>query len=224
MIYKDFQDLKLSALGFGNMRLPIIDGKQDQIDEAETEKMYAWAMEHGVNYYDTAWGYHDGKSEIVVGKIIQKYPRDSFYVATKFPGYDLSNFGKHEEIFNTQLEKLQMDYFDFYLFHNVCELNINQYLDDAVSPKEFLVRMKEEGKIRHLGCSVHGNYETTKRFLDAYGDCIEFCQIQLNWIDWDFQNAKKKVELCRERNIPIWVMEPLRGGMLCKLSDEIFQN
>ncbi len=111
MIYKKFQDLELSALGMGAMRLPVGKSYED-IDEAETEKMVAYAMEHGVNYYDTAWGYHDGQSEIVMGRILGKYPRNSYYLATKFPGYDLSNMDKVEEIFEKQLEKCGTEYFD----------------------------------------------------------------------------------------------------------------
>ena len=130
MIYREFQDLKLSALGMGTMRLPLIGGKDECIDEAAAAEMTEYAMKHGVNYYDTAWGYHGGNSETVMGRILKKYPRDSFYLATKFPGYDLANMPKAEEIFEKQLEKCQVEYFDFYLFHNVCEMNINEYLDE----------------------------------------------------------------------------------------------
>ena len=129
MVYKEFQDLKLSALGMGTMRLPLIDGKDEQVDEAKTAEIIAYAFENGINYVDTAWGYHGGNSELVMGKILEKYPRESFYLATKFPGYDLANMPKVEEIFEKQLEKCRVDYFDFYLFHNVCEMNIEQYLD-----------------------------------------------------------------------------------------------
>ena len=115
MIYKKFQNLNLSALGMGTMRLPVIDGDDSRIDEAAAEKMAAYAIEHGVNYFDTAWGYHGGQSELVMGRILKKYPRDSFYLATKFPGYDLSNMDKVEEIFEEQLKKCGVDYFDFYL-------------------------------------------------------------------------------------------------------------
>ena len=107
MIYKDFQNLKLSALGMGTMRLPVIDGDDSRIDEAAAKEMVAYAMEQGVNYYDTAWGYHDGNSELVMGRALKEYPRDSFYLATKFPGYDLSNMDKVEEIFEKQLEKIR---------------------------------------------------------------------------------------------------------------------
>ncbi len=220
MIYKDFQGLKLSALGMGNMRLPIIDGMNDKIDEKAVEEMFDYAIEKGVNYFDTAWGYHDGMSELVVGKLLQKYPRESFYLATKFPGYDVSNMSKVEEIFEKQLEKTGMEYFDFYLFHNVCEVNIDGYLDEKYGIMNYLLKQKENGRIKHLGFSVHGSYDTMKRFMDAYGEHMEFCQIQLNYIDIDFQNAKAKMDMLKEYNIPVWVMEPVRGGKLANLAPE----
>lgn len=219
MVYKNFQDLKLSALGMGAMRLPVIDGNDGKIDEAAAEEMVAYAMEHGINYYDTAWGYHNGNSELVMGKALSKYPRDKFYLATKFPGYDLSNMPKVKEIFEKQLEKCQVKYFDFYLFHNVCEMNIDAYLDEKYGIFDYLMEQKRNGRIKHLGFSAHGGYDVMKRFLDAYGDHMEFCQIQLNYVDWSFQNAKEKVELLKEHNIPVWVMEPLRGGKLATLPE-----
>ena len=220
MIYKQFQDVRLSALGFGCMRLPTAGGNDANIDEAEAAKMIARAMEAGVNYYDTAWGYHAGNSELAVGRILKQYPPDSFYLATKFPGYDLSNMGKVEEIFDKQLEKCQVDYFDFYLFHNVCEMNIDAYLDPKNHIYDSLMARKKAGQIKHLGFSAHGNLDTMKRFLEAYGKDMEFCQIQLNWLDWKFQGARSKVELLDAWGIPVWVMEPLRGGKLASLPDE----
>ena len=220
MIYRDFQDIKLSALGMGAMRLPVVDGDDSRIDEKKAEEMVAYAMENGVNYYDTAWGYHGGNSELVMGKALKNYPRESFYLASKFPGYDLANMDKVEEIFEKQLEKCQVEYFDFYLFHNVCEMNIDAYLDPKYGIFEYLVKQKENGRIRHLGFSAHGKMDVLKRFLDAYGEHMEFCQLQLNYLDWTFQNAKEKVELMREHNIPVWVMEPVRGGKLASLDPE----
>ena len=220
MIYRNFQEIKLSGLGMGAMRLPVIDGDDSRIDETKTQAMVDYAMEQGVNYYDTAWGYHDGHSETVMGKALSRYPRESYYLATKFPGYDLSNMDKVEEIFQKQLEKCGVEYFDFYLFHNVCEMNIDAYLDEKYGIYEYLMKQKEAGRIRHLGFSAHGNLDVMKRFLDAYGKDMEFCQIQLNFLDWTFQGAKEKVELLKEWNIPVWVMEPLRGGKLAKLAAE----
>ncbi len=220
MIYRDFQDLKLSALGMGAMRLPVVDGDDARIDEAAAFEMVDLAMKSGVNYYDTAWGYHNGNSELVMGKALARYPRESFYLATKFPGYDLSNMPKVQEIFEKQLEKCQVEYFDFYLFHNVCEMNIDAYLDPQYGIYEYLLEQKKNGRIRHLGFSAHGDYQVIQRFLDAYGKDMEFCQLQLNYLDWEFQNAKQKVELLDQWNIPVWVMEPLRGGKLASLASE----
>ena len=224
MVYKNFQDLKLSALGMGTMRLPVIGGDDANIDTAAAEKMVDYALENGVNYFDTAWGYHNGNSETVIGHALSRHPRDKFYLATKFPGYDLSNMGKVEEIFEKQLEKCKVEYFDFYLVHNVCEMNIDAYLDPKYGTYDYLVKQKENGRIRHLGFSAHGSYDVMKRFLEAYGEKMEFCQIQLNWLDWSFQDAKAKVELLREYHLPIWVMEPLRGGKLASLPEEKAQK
>lgn len=220
MIYKDFQDIKLSALGMGCMRLPLISDNDSDIDEASVAEMVEYSMKSGVNYYDTAWGYHNGNSELAMGRALKEYPRESFYLATKFPGYDISNMTKVEEIFEKQLEKLQVEYFDFYLFHNVCEKNIDGYLDPANGIHDYLMKQKANGRIKHLGFSCHGTYETMMKFLDAYGDTMEFCQLQLNYIDYDFQKAKMKIEELSRRNIPVWVMEPLHGGKLCNVNEE----
>ncbi len=217
MIYNQFKNIKLSSLGMGCMRLPTIP-ETKQIDMAKTKEMIAYAMSNGVNYYDTAWGYHDGKSEPVMGEILSEYPRDSFYLASKFPGYDVSNFGKIEQIFPKQLERCRVEYFDFYLFHNVCEANIEQYLNPEYRTAEYIKARKADGKIKHIGFSMHATLDTVKRFLEAYGDIIEFAQVQLNWLDWDFQDAKAKVELLNSLQIPIWVMEPVRGGKLCNIA------
>ena len=218
MQYRTFADLRLSHLGFGAMRLPIIDGDEARIDEEAASRMVSAAFAAGINYFDTAWGYHSENSELVMGKILKAYPRDSFYLATKFPGYDPSNLERMEEIFSRQRDKLQTDYFDFYLVHNVCDVNIEYYLKpDLVA---FLREQKSAGKIRHLGFSVHGDLAIMKRFLEAFADDMEFCQIQLNWFDWEFQDAKAKVELLREYNIPFIVMEPLRGGKLAALTED----
>ena len=218
MIYRNFQDLKLSALGMGAMRLPTVGGNDAEVDTAAVQAMVDYAMEHGVNYYDTAWGYHNGNSETALGGALKKHPRESFYLADKFPGYDLSNMGKVKEIFEKQLEKCGVSYFDFYLFHNVCEMNIDAYLNPEYGTYDYLIEQKKAGRIRHLGFSAHGAYPVMKRFLEAYGKDMEFCQIQLNYMDWEFQDAKKKIELLKEYNIPVWVMEPLRGGKLASLA------
>ena len=220
MIYRDFQGIKLSGLGMGNMRLPVVDGNDSKVDLAEAEKIIDYAYEHGVNYFDTAYGYHGGTSEAAVRNALSKYPRESYYLADKFPGYDLSNMPKVKEIFEEQLERCGVDYFDFYLFHNVCELNIEQYLDPQYGIFDYLMEQKRNGLIKHLGFSCHGAMPVLRRFLDAYGEHMEFCQIQLNYVDWSLQHADEKVALLNERNIPVWVMEGVRGGRLVSLPED----
>ena len=222
MIYKDFQNLRLPMLGFGSMRLPLLPGGGDgDVDEAAVAEMVALAMERGANYFDTAYGYHNGNSERVMGRALSRYPRESWLLASKFPGYDVSNIrpDRVEAIFEEQLEKCGVDYFDFYLFHNVYERNVGPYLDPDNRVLEYLLRQKEAGRIRHLGFSAHGFLAVIQRFLDAYGEYMEFGQLQLNYLDWDFQGARAKAEELNRRHIPIWVMEPLRGGRLARLSD-----
>ena len=219
MIYRDFKGKKISLYGMGAMRLPVVEGDDSRIDESATFEMVDYAMEHGVNYYDTAWGYHGGNSERVMGRALARYPRESYYLADKFPGYDLSNMDKVEEIFEEQLRKCGVNHFDFYLFHNVCELNIDSYLDPKYGIHDYLMEQKRNGRITHLGFSVHGSFEVMRRFLDAYGKDMEFCQVQLNYVDWEFQDAKAKIELLRSMGIPCWVMEPVRGGRLANLAD-----
>lgn len=220
MVFRQFQDKRLSALGLGAMRLPVVGGDYAAVDEAAAAEMVDYAMEHGVNYYDTAYGYHDGRSEAVMGKALSRYPRDRYFLADKFPGYDLSNMDKVEAIFEEQLKRCGVEYFDFYLFHNVCEVNIDAYLDEKYGIYAYLMKQKQNGRIRHLGFSAHGGRGVIRRFLDAYGDVMEFGQLQLNYLDWSFQDAKAKMELLNERGIPVWVMEPLRGGRLASLSPE----
>lgn len=220
MIYRSFRGKELSMLGFGTMRLPVVNGEYGRIDEAATAEMVEYALAHGINYFDTAFGYHEGHSESVIGKILSRYPSDSYYLASKFPGFDLDKVRRVEEIFETQLQKCCVDHFDFYLFHNVCDLNIEWYLDEQYGIFRYLVEQKRRGRIHHLGFSCHGDAAMLKRFLNAYGSELEFCQIQLNWLDWKLQDAEEKVNLLNRYGIPIWVMEPLRGGRLVSLTQE----
>lgn len=217
MIYRNFQDKRLSLLGFGTMRLPTCaDGS---IDEAQVQAMTDCAMAHGVNYFDTAYPYHDGKSEVAIGKALSAYPRESWYLATKFPGHQIADSYDPEAIFEEQLKKCGVDYFDFYLLHNVYENSIDTYLDPRWNILGYFKEQKRLGRIRHLGFSAHGGLPTLTRFLDACGEDMEFCQLQINYLDWTLQDAKTKYELLTARGIPVWVMEPVRGGRLCKLSD-----
>lgn len=217
MIYNTFQNETLSLLGFGAMRLPLLqDGK---VDVEQVKKMVDYAMEHGVNYFDTAYPYHNGLSESIIGEALKKYPRDTFKLATKYPGHQIAEIYDPDAIFQEQLKKCQVEYFDYYLLHNVYEDSINVYMDPQWGIVDYFIEQKKQGKIKHLGFSAHGGIDVLERFLDYCGDEMEFCQIQLNYLDWTLQDAKGKYELLTERNILVWVMEPVRGGSLAKLSD-----
>ena len=167
MIRYDFHGLNVSALGMGCMRFPLVNGNNAVVDEAAAGEMIRTCMDQGINYYDTAWGYHEGNSEALMGRLLAPFPRESYYLASKFPGYDLNNMDKVEEIFEAQLQRCQTEYFDFYLFHNVCEANINQYLDPKYGILDYLLKQKQAGRIRHLGFSTHGSIAVIERFLDA---------------------------------------------------------
>lgn len=222
MIYRNFKENKLSLLGFGAMRLPL---KEDgTVDEAATKEMVSISMENGVNFYDTAYPYHSGESERIMGEILENYPRDSYYLATKYPGHQITkpndpNYDP-KAVFEEQLKKCRVDYFDFYLMHNVYENSIQDYTDPNWGIMDYFIEQKRLGRIKYLGFSTHGGLEVMMKFLDLYGEHLDFCQIQLNYLDWTLQDAKAKYDMLTECGIPVWVMEPVRGGKLAKLDDE----
>ncbi len=219
MFYNSFKDLKLSALGFGAMRLPLLEDHKT-IDEELTAKMIDTAIRGGVNYFDTAAPYHSGNSETVLGKILSKYPRETWHLADKYPGHQHYETFDPAGTFEKQLAKCQVDYFDFYLYHNVCENSIDDYMNPKWGILDYFVKMREEGRIKHLGLSCHGSANFLKDLLEGpYGQVVEFVQIQLNYLDWTLQEAKTKVDLLNERGIPIWVMEPIRGGKLATVDN-----
>lgn len=198
------------------MRLPTLDG--GGIDTEATRKMIRYAVEGGVNYFDTAYPYHSGESEYVIGKLLTEYPRDSYYLATKFPGHQTADSYDPSVIFEEQLEKCGVDYFDFYLLHNVYENSIGVYKDKRWDIIGYFKEQKRLGRIKHLGFSTHGRLDMMEDFLEYCGKDMEFCQIQLNYLDWTLQNGKEKLELLKKHGIPVIVMEPLRGGKLSRLN------
>ena len=226
MIYNDFCGEKVSRLGFGAMRLPQTEtagtgGKTvKSIDQEQVQKMVDYAIGHGVNYFDTAWPYHDGKSEPSIGAALAKYPRDSWFIADKYPGHQNQKSHDPAAIFEKQLEKCGVDYFDFYLLHNINEGCFDVYKDLKWGIVDYFVEQKEAGRIKHLGFSTHVRAEGLEEILDYLGDRIEFCQIQMNYLDWTLQEAEAKYKLLTERNIPIIVMESVRGGKLCDLGEK----
>ena len=217
MIYSSFADKKLSLLGFGCMRLPEKDG---QVDIQMVEQMTAYGIANGVNYFDTAYPYHAGMSERVMGQVLSKYPRDSYYLADKFPGHQFMDSYDPATLFKEQLRRCKTDYFDFYLLHNVYEKSLETYLDPKWGILDYFREQKRLGRIKHLGFSTHAQLDTMKKILDLIGDDMEFCQIQLNYLDWTLQDGKEKYELLTSRGIPVWVMEPVRGGKLANFTDD----
>ncbi|MDR2600460.1 MAG: aldo/keto reductase [Oscillospiraceae bacterium] len=246
MVYKQFKDKNLSTLGYGGMRLPSVpDSRGHIIDEPEAERLLIHAYNSGVNYFDTAFFYHAGNSERVIGKTLSRFPRDSYYIGDKWPGnfvdpiddklyVDVSNMGmKHmtfstpAEIFEYQLKNVGVDYFDFYMLHNVAESTYDLYTDKKIGVIEYLLGQKEKGRIKHLGFSTHGRYETIDKFLKEYSDSMEFALMQLNYLDWTLQEAGKKYDVITKYNIPIFVMEPVRGGKLAAPggeAEEVLKN
>ena len=218
MIYNDFQGKQLSLLGFGTMRLPMAGGI---IDEAQVREMTRYAIDNGVNYFDTAYPYHAGESERVIGRVLKDYPRDSYYLADKYPGHQILSDGYNPSvIFEEQLQKCGVEYFDFYLLHNVYEKSMDVYLDPQWGIVEYFLEQKRLGRIKHLGFSTHAQTKGLEEFLNLWGKEMEFCQIQLNYLDWTLQDAKGKYDLLTKWNIPVWVMEPVRGGKLASLKPE----
>lgn len=217
MIYNTFKGLKISDLGFDTKRLPVIDQNDALIDEPQAGEMIDYALSHGINYFDTAWNYHEGKAAAFLGKVLSKYNRDSFFLANKFPGYSLKSMPHYEEIFEKQLEDCRTEYFDFYMIHNLDDLNIDAYLSVNNHVMDYLIEQLEKGRIRHLGIHSNGKISTIERFLNVYGDKIEFAQMQLNYLDWTLLGAKDRVEYLRKRGLPIWAVGPLRNGQLTKI-------
>lgn len=200
-----------SLLGFGCMRLP--QQENGEIDTALLQHMVDAAIAGGINYFDTAWPYHGGKSEIYIGNALKKYARDSFYLADKMPARQLSAKAA-DVLFEEQLKKCQVEYFDFYLAHGLNASNFQVF--EAAGCYEVLQRKKMEGKIRHLGFSFHDNVQALEHILEAHP--WEFVQIQLNYVDWESTNAKEQYEMICEKGLPILVMEPVRGGTLANLT------
>ena len=217
MFTNDLLGNEVSRLGFGAMRLPQTPEKR--IDEAALQEMVDYCMSHGVNYFDTAYVYHAGFSESALRDALKKYPRGSYFLANKFPGHMIADSFDVEGIFNEQLERCGTDYFDFYLLHNVYENSIDTYMDPRWDILGFCREQKRLGRIKHLGLSTHARPDNLERFLDFAGDSMEFCQIQLNYIDWTLQEGNVKYDLLARRGLPLIIMEPLRGGKLANLPE-----
>ncbi|MBE5889847.1 MAG: oxidoreductase [Lachnospiraceae bacterium] len=211
---KAFKDgISLSRLGMGNMRLPIGTGGDKDIDYAKAQEIIDYGMSHGINYYDTAYVYHEGESERFVGKALSKYDRDSYYIATKFSSGASRDYKK---MFEEQLEKLGTDHVDFYLLHAVMNSNVDFYLTSGCI--EYFLEQKEKGRIKYFGFSSHADPDQLERIANHHQ--WDFAQIQVNYFDWKYSTTQEEYKILKDRNIPIVVMEPVRGGKLATLSPE----
>lgn len=207
--------VETSLLGFGCMRFPVT--AEGKIDEPVAEKMLDAAIAAGVNYIDTAYSYHGGESETFVGKAMGKYARDSYYLATKLPCWNVAAAEDVERLFGEQLSKLRTDYIDFYLMHALNRESFRKMVGLGVLEK--LEELKAQGKIKYLGFSFHDDYEAFEEIL-SYREW-DFCQIQLNYMDVDEQAGMKGYKLVEERKIPLVVMEPVKGGTLAAFGEDI---
>ena len=218
MIYRDFKGQKLSQLGFGCMRFAS-DPETGEIDQAKVNAMFDLAISEGVNYFDTAYPYLGGKSELAMAEALSRYPRESYYLADKFPGHSLTGPIDNIALFNVSLRKCRTDYFDFYLLHNVTEWSVQFYESEEYHIIPDLLQMKKEGKIRYFGFSCHAGPDLLDAFLTRHEGIFDFVQIQLNYLDWTMQDAKAKCDIIRKHGLGIWVMEPVRGGKLAVLPE-----
>lgn len=217
MEYREIPKLgvKTSLLGFGCMRFPL---KPDgSINENSVKKLLDAAYKAGVNYFDTAYNYLGGQSEVVVGRILDRYPRDSYYLATKLPNWKCNEPGDAERIFEEQLQKLHKDYVDFYLLHSVGRESFDKLAGLGVI--EYCEKLKAEGRIRNFGFSFHDDYAAFEHIIN-YRDW-DFCQIQYNYMDTETQAGIRGYNLAAQKNVPLVVMEPLKGGTLSKLPPQM---
>ncbi|MDL2287479.1 aldo/keto reductase [Eubacteriales bacterium OttesenSCG-928-G02] len=210
---------KVSLLGFGCMRLPLMkQGETEVIDKELTERLFDYAYKNGVNYYDTAYGYLEGKSEIVTGEILKKYPRDTYFLADKMPTWHAKSLDDAKRIFAEQLEKCKVDYFDYYLCHAVSRMDDYKNVYQKNGVYDYLNSEKQQGRIKNLGFSFHGDYELFEYMMDDHD--WDFVQIQVNYYDWDYQDAKKLYKKACDKNVQCIIMEPVRGGALATLTPE----
>ncbi len=207
--------IDVSLLGFGCMRFPT--NSEGKIDRPLAQEMLDKAIAAGVNYIDTAYPYHDGESELFVGEALKKYPRDSYYLATKLPIWFINTIEDVDKYFNEQLEKLQTDHFDFYLMHAMNRGSWRKMVELGTVKR--LEELKAEGKIRFLGFSFHDEYSAFEEIIN-YRDW-DFCQIQLNYMDTEEQAGLRGYRLAEEKGVPLTIMEPIKGGSLANFANDI---
>lgn len=215
--------MKNNMFGFGCMRLPLLD-KNDptSIDFELTEKMFDEYLSRGYTYFDTAYVYHSKFGEIAVRKaLVERHERSGFEIATKMPLWNLTSKTDVENIFNEQLEKLGVKYFDYYLIHCITSDNYQNVVDYEVF--DFVANKKKQGLVKHVGFSFHDTPEMLEEILTKYGDKVDFVQLQINYLDWDASNVQSRrcLEVARKFLKPVTVMEPCKGGKLVNVTDDV---
>lgn len=221
---------EISLLGFGCMRFPVVETEQDgktvrKIDMEKSAQLVDYAYSHGINYYDVAYPYHRGEAELAIGKLLKKYPRESFFLANKMPTWLITDLDKAKQIFQEQLDKCQVEYFDYYLLHALSDKETYEKAYNENGVYNYLLEEKKAGRIKNLGFSFHGNEEFFDYLLAQHD--WDFVQIQMNYMDWEDQNAEYLYNELAKRNIPVIIMEPLQGSNLAKLNnraEEILLN
>ncbi|KUK22473.1 MAG: Aldo/keto reductase, partial [Thermotoga petrophila] len=216
MQYRSFKNVRCSILGFGAMRLPTLGNDDSQIDEEQAMEMIRYAIDHGVNYVDTAYPYHRGKSEILVGKALKDGYREKTFLATKSPVWQVETHEDFYKFLDEQLEKLQTDHIDMYLMHALSEERWEKI--KSLRFDKFFERAKADGKIKFAGFSFHDKYPVFKKIIDEY-DGWDFCQIQLNYMDINYQAGLRGLKYAGSKGLPVVIMEPLKGGKLARLPD-----
>lgn len=215
MQYKQFMDMNISTLGLGVMRMPEVEGQPGVIDREKGRALIRRAIEGGINYFDTAHIYQNGDSEKFLGEVLSDYPRASYHLATKFKVTDAKDI---KDMFFRQLQRCNTDYFDIYLLHNITNNTFDEYTASSNGYLDFLLEQQKEGRIRHLGFSTHGTPDVIQRVLDWHH--FDMAQIQLNYLDWSLIDAASQYRVLVDNNVPIWVMEPAKGGRLANLNSD----
>ena len=215
-----------SKFGFGCMRLPLTD-KNDptSIDQELFNEMVDIYMEKGYNYFDTSYAYHNGMSEVAIRKaVVERYPRDSFKICDKMPTWALTGEEDNDKFVGEMLERLGIDYFDVFFIHNIN----TPWIENAKKANtfEYILKMKENGTAKQIGISFHDKADLLKEVLDEYGDILDIVQLELNYLDWEDPSIEshKCYDLCVEHGVDVYVMEPLKGGVIVNPNDEIKQD
>ncbi len=220
MIKKRFSDKVLSMLGYSLSSLPVMVSGIDDGTKRQTLKMIDCAMSGEINYYDAGWIHFNDPAAGFIREALSEYPRESFYLANRYPANIFKYAGDAERVFEAQLKAFGTDHFDFYVAHSVDDATIDYFPNRSKEDMDYFIKQKKLGRIKHLGFTAYGVPDNIDRFLKAYPECDEFCQVSVNYYDWRRYQIKSKLEKLEERNVPVWIKGPLKGGKLAELSEK----